>query len=72
LASSSEPANLVPDATVWLCAVLPAQRGGKRTKDRVTGQNIKGRNNQRDLQGSIAFICLQLIMVATILIYHHR
>ncbi len=41
----------------------------KDYKDRVTGQNIKAVTTNEIYKGSIAFIFLQLIMVASIMIY---
>jgi hypothetical protein len=38
-------------------------------KDRVTGQNIKAVTTNEIYKGSIAFIILQIIMVAAIMIY---
>ncbi len=38
-------------------------------KDRVTGENIKAVTTNEIYKGSIAFICLQLVMVVSIMVY---
>ena len=65
-----EPADLVPHAALRLCAVLPAQRGRE--------EGLQGPHHRRDdpgggddqiYKGSIAFICVQLVMVAALIIF---
>jgi len=69
-----KPADLVPDAAFGLCAVLPPRRwappprnGLQRTPH--SGETIPAVTTRADLQGAIAFICIQLIMVVAVVVF---